>query len=992
MNFTVKLIIIFATLLVCCMPADAQNKKSKKKEGKVNLIGHALNSFTKAGVDAKIYLLREDSTLVDTTRCWNQGNDSEYYFTIPAVPAKYIIKAEHKDYHTTYINYEIKNIARNSVFLAPWHYMKKKNPQDDLMQMVDEVQVVASKIKILHKGDTLVFNADAFNVPSGSMLDDLIKQLPGVELKKDGEILVNGRKVDELLLNGNKFVGGDNKLMLENLPYYVVKDISVYEDSTEMDKWRRKQTEQKEYVMNVKMKKEFQGGYVGRIDLAGGTQERYMERLFGLRFDDHNRLVIFGNINNTGSQGNAYGEGEWNEWSNKVGEHTFKKANVNWVKDAKDKSFHEELSGSVEWQKNNGEGRTASEQFLAGGDVYNQSANTSENHNFIVNFDNQFQTINEPKKFGMFTTFSFNYSKADYSSLAKSAQLSKKPEWFSDVSETLDSVFAANYGSPLYGMIVNRTFNQSFNKAENLQFNGNISTWKILPWGDTWNLDVNGSYGKQSVGDGFSFDRTEQLQTGNTDFRNNYTPAPSDNYSFSIGNSYGIDFLNGFEISGRVSYQQNYNNTTNEHYRLDQLGRGWDADSNTHILGQLPSTRDSLLMALDISNSKWHDNLTRQWSETIDFTYHTNDNDTIRRLLNVTANVSQVSEWMKFRSKDLNEKKERNNVLPSAHTYYSYTKMHRDSVNNIIGYNELSFNYSFNVNRPEFTQLYDIFDNTNLLSQRLSNPDLKNSSTHNFNIGWFINEYEKKNRSLNLILSATLIKNQWGSKTTYNKTTGVYTYQPDNVNGNWAANGMANYSQNLDSATHWQMNHQISYNFNHSVDFDICEIDGQQQAVNDKLSKVNNSNLSYGVRLGYTYSDFSIRANGNINWRHSTSKKENFETINAFEFNYGLEGEYIIPWLKLQLQTELNVYSRRGYQQEGMNKDDIMWNIALSRSFLKGDKLTLKLTAQDILNQQSSTQMSVNAQGRTESWNRMVPNYVLLHAIYRFDIFKKKKD
>lgn len=991
MKFSIKLTIIFAALLMCCMPADAQSKKSKKKEGKINIIGHALNSFTKAGVEAKVYLLREDSTLVDTTRCWYQGNDSEYFFEVPAVPAKYIIKAEHKDYHTTYVNYEVKNIARNSIFLAPWHYMKKKNPQEDLMQMVDEVQVVASKIKILHKGDTLVFNADAFNVPSGSMLDDLIKQLPGVELKKDGEILVNGRKVDELLLNGNKFVNGDNKLMLENLPYYVVKDIAVYEDSTEMDKWRGKQTEKKEYVMNVRMKKEFQGGYVGRIDLAGGTQERYMERLFGMRFDDHNRLIIFGNMNNTGNQGTAYGEGEWSEWANKVGEHTFKKANVNWIKDAKDKSFHEELSGSVEWQKNNEEGRTASEQFLTGGDVYNRNANTSESHNFIVNFDNRFQTTNEPKKYGMFTTFSFNYAKADYSSLAKSAQLSKKPEWLSDVSETLDSVFAANYGSQLYNMIVNRTFNQSKNKVENLQFNGNISTWKILPWGDTWNFEIDGSYGKQSVGDGFSFDRTEQLQTHNTDFRNNFTPAPSQNYNFSIRNSYDIDFLNGFDISGNITYQQNYNNTTNEHYRLDQLGRGWDADSNTHILGQLPSTRDSLLMALDISNSKWHDNLQRQWSEGIRLMYYVN-NDSTRQYFVATANVTQTSEWMKFHSKDLNEKKERNNVLPNGSVNYSYTKMQRDSVKNIIGYNELGFNYNFNVNRPEFTQLYDIFDNTNLLSQRLSNPNLKNSRTHNFNIRLDISEYKKKNKSLNLNFSASLSQNQWGSKTTYNKTTGVYTYQPDNVNGNWTARSMAHYSQNLDSALHWFMSHEISYDFNHSVDFDICEIDGQQQVVNDKLSKVNNGNLGYSCALAYTYSDLSIRAKGSFDWRHSTSKKENFETINAFEFNYGIEGEYTIPWLKLQLQTELNVYSRRGYQQEGMNKDDIMWNLAISRSFLKGDKLTLKLAAQDILNQQSSTQMSVNAQGRTESWNRMVPNYVLLHAIYRFDLFKKKKD
>ena len=91
--------------------------------------------------------------------------------------------------------------------------------------MLGEVQVNATKVKFYMNEDTLVYNADAFELSEGSMLDALIEQLPGVELKDDGRIYVNGRFVESLLLNGKDFFKGDNLIMLENLPSYMVKNI-----------------------------------------------------------------------------------------------------------------------------------------------------------------------------------------------------------------------------------------------------------------------------------------------------------------------------------------------------------------------------------------------------------------------------------------------------------------------------------------------------------------------------------------------------------------------------------------------------------------------------------------------------------------------------------------------------------------------------------------------------------------------------------------------
>jgi hypothetical protein len=100
---------------------------------------------------------------------------------------------------------------------------------------LDGITVTASKVKMVMHGDTIVYNADAFQLSEGSMLDALIRQLPGSELKSDGRIYVNGRFVESLLLNGKDFFKGNNTVLLQNLPTYAVNSIKVYEKKTKID-------------------------------------------------------------------------------------------------------------------------------------------------------------------------------------------------------------------------------------------------------------------------------------------------------------------------------------------------------------------------------------------------------------------------------------------------------------------------------------------------------------------------------------------------------------------------------------------------------------------------------------------------------------------------------------------------------------------------------------------------------------------------------------
>ena len=108
------------------------------------MCGHVKNSFTKVGIpDTKITLMLEDSTIVDTMTVnkssKNVGMKYDYFsrFEIPAKRQKYIILAQHPNYEDRYVNFEVKNTARNTYMDAPRHYMKLKDPNADLNQMLD---------------------------------------------------------------------------------------------------------------------------------------------------------------------------------------------------------------------------------------------------------------------------------------------------------------------------------------------------------------------------------------------------------------------------------------------------------------------------------------------------------------------------------------------------------------------------------------------------------------------------------------------------------------------------------------------------------------------------------------------------------------------------------------------------------------------------------------------------------------------------------------
>lgn len=122
---------------------------------------------------------------------------------------------------------------------------------------------------------------------------------------------------------------------------------------------------------------------------------------------------------------------------------------------------------------------------------------------------------------------------------------------------------------------------------------------------------------------------------------------------------------------------------------------------------------------------------------------------------------------------------------------------------------------------------------------------------------------------------------------------------------------------------------------------------------------------------------------------HAKNNVNTQATPDTHNYNYGADVEWTMPW-GTKLSTDIHMDSRRGYTQDEMNTDELLWNAQLSHSFLRGKALTLSVEMKDILGQQTNISRSISAFMQSEYRSNAIYQYAMLHAIYRFSIFGGK--
>ena len=947
---------LFLAFFPLTLQAQGTNQDNKKKEKTVYLSGYVSDSFTKAYIpkdSLTVLLLRADSTLVDTVQVHqisSQGFPSTYYYVgVPAKPAKYIIKATHPEYETTCLNYEIKYIGRNRSFQLPALRMKrnqKKFVKDE--GALDEVVVKATRVKMVYKGDTIVYNADAFNVPQGSMLDALIKQLPGVELREGGEIYVNGKKVENLTLNGADFFKGKNKMMLENLPYYTVKNVQVFNKQTPKSKYYGTDVEQKVYTMDVVLKREYNVVGTAFVEGGYGTDHRYKAKGFGLRYSDHSRAVIFGGANNVNEYIDFDREGNDRGRTDASGNRDVRQLGGLWAIHTPEERVTNSLDYNMKWEDNYTENRQQSENYLAGESTFGQSQGTGKDRPFRLNVNNNFQ-MQKPHYVYSWLSFYYNHGHRDSESMSLTAK---------DV---------------LFNDSINQNLSRSMGRSDAVNYNMNNQISFKLPWGDYLEMGLAVSGDRTWNGKSFSQDKYKFFNTSTIDQRNQYYDTPSATFDLSGNLSYRVQLSERLYIAPSVGLGFRRNDNDTWLYRLDRLGEAWAVDGH-HPMGIIPSAADSLQLALDRTNSSEQQSRLNIFSAGLDFQFSKSNEKSYYYIIGRLTEKFQRNH-MRYDSDMLHAVMNKNYRLPEAlfHFAYSFDNYHKSVYGMVQNSSQL----------PDIGMMVDITSTNNPLNIRKGNPDLKPMSL------WYMTAYysvrkDSIDQNINIGFNGTLQHNSFANAYTYDPATGVYTTWTENINGNWNISSSLDYNRALGKNKYWHIGSSLNMSIGQSTD--MASMTGQTET---QLNRVTSTRYTFSPNLRYQRNKLTFTVSAAASWQHLHRSIE-VSTLpkNVYDYTYGINANYQFPW-NLTIDTDLTMHSRRGYAEADMNDNRLYWDATLTKSWKQG-RWVAKIKGYDLLGQVTQWQYYVNSQGRYETWTNNMRRYVMLSLAYRFTLTPKK--
>jgi hypothetical protein len=956
------------TLLLChFMAGQAQEYWS--------VSGRLVNSFTREMSETiRAELLYPNGKLLSGATTDKDGKTQAFSLRLDTACTEYTLRFTHENYDTLLIPVKFKYHKREKIINIGTYGMRKLTLAERQIRM-GEVVVKATKVKFFYRGDTLVYNADAFQLSEGSMLDGLIEQLPGAELKDDGRIYVNGRFVDNLLLNGKDFFKGKNKVMLENLPAYMVSQVKVYEEEDELSKMLKTKVREGRYVMDVTLKRQYEIGWMGNAEVGGGTEERYLARLFLMRFTPHSRISIYGNMNNLNDTRKPGNSGDWSPSDLGGGLTATKTAGIDYG--VYDKYAHFTIEGSAQatHTDNDYTSRTSTQNFLTGGDTYNRSWYTSKNENLSLNTSHNLK---------------LNWGNSDYNSISFQPYFNYNK--YNRHSESLEGVFSENIqndyalqdslreigaSTQLIKQLLNKQNNlkyktgHSYNTGLDIHSSVKIpsSTYDAIYWNAFVSYDnaTNETYDHLSL-----FYPSTPL-----DFRNRFYNTPDKGYSIGGNISY-YRKISGYwywTIGPQYAIKHTYRSTTNALYRLEQLN-GMDSDETG--LGLLPSTTEELLTALDGSNSYLTTEHTTTHTATIQLIWDRPLKDWKRGHINVNAYaVANYEDKKMYYHGTL--------YCPKTNHAWYFTPSLQAIYNTANSKHIVKFFYNMWVSTPSLMNMLDVTFDSDPLNIRKGNDRLSNTTTHNFHLEYQANKWlSGTGKMLSAWLEHRIIYNAVSMGYVYNKETGVRTITPDNIDGNRYTQLGINFTTPIDKARNLLLitNTQI----NLSENADLIGIDGATEA---QKSLVHNRYFYESMRLTYKIQKHQIGIIGRVNYTRATSSRSDFENINAFNFRYGLTALVKLP-LDMELSTDLTEHSHRGYNDASMNTNELVWNARLAKNLLHGN-LVLSLEGFDILGNLSNISYSLNGQGRTETWVNSIPRYAMLHVVYRLNKQPKKK-
>ena len=930
---------------ILLMAISAISAFAQSGSGRATVTGTVLDGGDKSPVmQATVQIL----SLKDSTMVKGNVSDLDGNFALSVRPGKYLLKISYIGYTTFFRQIEM---TRNK----PRLNVGNIELQADAI-MLGEAVVVAQAPEVTAAEDTLVYNSSAYRVPEGSALEELVKKLPGAEVDENGKITINGKEIKKIMIDGKEFFADDPNIAMKNLPVNIIDKVRAYDKQSDLARATGIDDGEEETVLDLSVKPGMNKGWFGNADLAAGTEDRYSGKIMLNRFWGDNQFTVIGSMNNVNDQGYPGGGGGF-RWGGQNGLTAIKMGGFNFSTT----SEKLETGGSVNFNYKDADiiSKQASETFVSSDNSSFQNAliaqrnkNTALTADFRIEWrpDTMTMLLVRPR---------LSYGDTDNTESSNSGTFNAEPQ------NTTDELIAAIQEGNLTDLmaeenIVNTIIRNSLSKSSDFNVGGSVMFNRRLGKAGR-NINFRGTYNyTNSSSEQFSTSKTEYFQMTDEErleILNRYISTPTLNNNFSARVSYSEPIFKGGFLQFSYNFQYRYSTTDNSTYTMPN---DWTIDNGYG--GEYTGV-------LDKENSK-----------SAHYTYYNHQAELALRWirekmrLNVGVSFQPQKTELSYKKGDLDTVTVRNvfNFTPTLDFRYKFNKT-----------SQLRINYRGRSSQPSMTDLLPVEDTTDPLNIRRGNPGLKPSFTNSFRA--FYNTFNTETqRGMVAHVSFSNTMNSVSSRRVYNETTGGYITTPENINGNWNLFSMLGSNTALRNKK-YTINTFTTASYNNIVSY----ISDNTETTNDDRNKTRQLRLGERLRGTYRTDWWEVSLNGSLNYTHSRNNYQEQNNMDTYDFSYGASTNIRLPW-NMSIATDLSQNSRRGYSDDSMNRDELIWNAQISQDFLKGNAATVSIQFYDILRNQSNVSRAITAAMRSDTEYNAIYSYCMVHFIYRLNLFGGK--
>ena len=902
-----------------------------------------------------VQLLKTDSTYVTGAI----SNEKGLFHLNAPENGKYLLKITSVGYKPTVKRVVIeqdKNLALGNVVVGA----------DAIMLKGAVVTAMAQKVTL--KEDTFVYNSAAYRTPEGSVVEELVKRLPGAEVSDDGTIKINGKEVKKILVDGKEFMTGDTKTALKNLPTSIIDKIKAYDEKSDLSKVTGIDDGEEQTVLDFNVKKGMNKGLMSNIDLGIGNKDRYSARGMGGYFNNNNRFMLFGNANNTSDRGFG-GGGPRRGFGGGNGLNASKMLAANYNYEEKNKF---KFNTSLRWNHSDGDvwSRRSSENFMGSSSSFSNSLNQNFSRSDSWNGNIRLEWMPDTMTNILFRP-SISWTTNDSRSMGLSASFNQEPYQYTEDPlsdegiEKMDEVDA----------VINRQKSVSLSYSKNNNISGMLQlNRKLNNKGRNVTLRMDAKYTDKdsksiSLQNAHLYLVQNEAGLDSTYQTNRYNLTPSKDYSYSAQATYSEPLWKATFL--QFSYKFTYSYSKSDRSTYDFSKYSFDGISPEY------GAWGNYLGRLDGELGDYRDDKLSRYSE---YRNYTHDIQVMMRFIRQKYNLNfgvmiqpQRSKFIQdYQGKYVDTVRTVTNVSPTLDFRYRFSKM-----------SNLRVNYRGTTSQPSISQLLDITDNSDPLNISKGNPGLKPSFTQNFRL-FYNNFVQNHNKGVMTYINFSTTSNSISNKVTYDETTGGRITRPENINGNWNVMGAFMFNCSIDSTGVWNINTDTNLGYNHYVSY--LSLDNSQDS-----QKNTTQNTTWNERLSLSYRNdwLELSLDGTLAYNHAKNKLQPNSNLDTWQFSYGPSMTLTAPW-GTSLNTSLSCSSRRGYSDASMNTDEFVWNAQLSQGFLKGKPLTVMLQFYDLLHQQSTFSRAISSVSRTDTEYNAINSYAMLHVVYRMNLFGGK--